>query len=89
MTAVLCRSDFAFGDLKSRIATVFLVLPPDRLGTYARWLRLMVTQSLQDMARAPGKPAAPVGMGKPDVPAQIYGKKSCPWSGREIGRAHV
>ena len=60
MTAVLCRSDFAFGDLKSRIATVFLVLPPDRLGTYARWLRLMVTQSLQDMARTPGKPVAPV-----------------------------
>ena len=60
MTAVLDRSDFAFGDLKSRIATVFLVLPPDRLGTYARWLRLMITQSLQDMARPPGKPPAPV-----------------------------
>lgn len=60
MTAVLGHSDFAFGDLKSRTATVFLVLPPDRLGTYARWLRLMVTQSLQDMARAPGKPPAPV-----------------------------
>ncbi|AGI10517.1 type IV secretory system conjugative DNA transfer family protein [Xanthomonas citri] len=60
MTAVLDHSDFAFGDLKSRTATVFLVLPPDRLGTYARWLRLMVTQSLQDMARAPGKPPAPV-----------------------------
>jgi len=60
MTAVLCRSDFAFGDLKSRVATVFLVLPPDRLGTYARWLRLMVTQSLQEMARTPGKPAVPV-----------------------------
>ena len=60
MTAVLDHSDFAFGDLKSRIATVFLVLPPDRLGTYARWLRLMVTQSLQEMARTPGKPAVPV-----------------------------
>ena len=60
MTAVLDRSDFAFGDLKSRLATVFLVLPPDRLGTYARWLRLMVTQSLQEMARTPGKPAVPV-----------------------------
>jgi type IV secretion system protein VirD4 len=60
MTAVLGRSDFAFADLKARIATVFLVLPPDRLGTYARWLRLMVTQSLQDMARTPGRPAAPV-----------------------------
>lgn len=60
MTTVLGHSDFAFGDLKSRTATVFLVLPPDRLGTYARWLRLMVTQSLQDMARVPGKPPAPV-----------------------------
>ncbi len=60
MMAVLDHLDFAFGDLKSRIAAVFLVVPPDRLGTYARWLRLMVTQSLQDMVRTPGKPAAPV-----------------------------
>ncbi|MEY2336416.1 type IV secretory system conjugative DNA transfer family protein [Acidithiobacillus ferrianus] len=60
MTAALDRSDFAFGDLKSRTATVFLVLPPDRIGTYARWLRLMVTQNLQDMARTPGKPPTPV-----------------------------
>jgi len=60
MTAVLDHADFAFADLKSRTATVFLVLPPDRLGAYARWLRLMVTQSLQDMARPPGKPPAPV-----------------------------
>jgi type IV secretion system protein VirD4 len=54
MTAVLDRSDFAFGDLKTRTATVFLVLPPDRLGTYARWLRLMVAQSLQETVRAQG-----------------------------------
>ena len=60
MTAVLDHSDFAFADLKARAATVFLVLPPDRLTTYARWLRLMVTQSLQDMARASGQPSAPV-----------------------------
>lgn len=60
MTAALGHSDFAFGDLKLDTATVFLVLPPDRLGAYARWLRLMVTQSLQDMARVPARPAAPV-----------------------------
>ena len=60
MTAVLGRSDFSFGDLKRRTASVFLVLPPDRLGTYSRWLRLMVTRSLTDMARTPGKPPAPV-----------------------------
>ncbi len=39
---------------------MFLVLPPDRLSTYSRWLRLLVTQSLIDMARAPGKSAAPL-----------------------------
>ncbi|NEI67402.1 type IV secretory system conjugative DNA transfer family protein [Rhizobium leguminosarum] len=60
MAHVLGRSDFRFVDLKSRTATVFLVLPPDRLSTYSRWLRLLVTQSLLEMARAPGKPAVPV-----------------------------
>lgn len=60
MTAVMSRSDFAFADLKRRTATVFLVLPPDRLSAYARWLRLMVARSLTDMAREPAKPDAPV-----------------------------
>ncbi len=60
MTAVLDRSDFSFADLKRRTATVFLVLPPDRLSTYARWLRLLVAQSLLDVARDPTKPEAPI-----------------------------
>ena len=60
MAAVLGRSDFRFADLKHRNATVFLVLPPDRLATYSRWLRLLVAQSLTDMARDPAKPLTPV-----------------------------
>ena len=60
MAAVLGRSDFRFADLKRRNVTVFLVLPPDRLSAYSRWLRLLVTQSLTDMARMPEKPATPV-----------------------------
>jgi len=60
MSAVLRRSDFRFADLKHRNASVFLVLPPDRLSTYSRWLRLLVTQSLTDMARDPVKPHTPV-----------------------------
>jgi type IV secretion system protein VirD4 len=60
MTAVLSRSAFRFADLKARTATVFLVLPPDRLETYARWLRLMVSQSLLEMARSQTRPAEPV-----------------------------
>lgn len=53
MASVLGRSDFAFGDLKRDVATVFLVLPPERLATHARWLRLLVGQAIHDLARAP------------------------------------
>ncbi len=51
MITVLSQSDFRFADLKSRNTTVFLVLPPDRLSTYSRWLRLLITQGLIEMAR--------------------------------------
>lgn len=60
MARVLGRSDFRFSELKEGTATVFLVLPPDRLSTYARWLRLLVTQSLAELARSPIRPVAPV-----------------------------
>ena len=35
-------SNFRFADMKERLGTVFLCLPPDRLDTYAGWLRLLV-----------------------------------------------
>jgi type IV secretion system protein VirD4 len=60
MTAVLGRSDFAFGNLRERGGTVFLALPPDRIATYARWLRLMVTQSLQNLIRTAPQSNRPV-----------------------------
>ena len=60
MAAVMARSDFRFAELKDTTASVFLVLPPDRLGTYSRWLRLMVAQAITDMARSPVQPPAPV-----------------------------
>jgi type IV secretion system protein VirD4 len=56
----MARSDFRFADLKEGKATVFLVLPPERLDAYSRWLRLMVAQAIQDLARSPARPAAPV-----------------------------
>lgn len=60
MTAVLGKSDFTFADVKAHATTVYLVLPPDRLDTYARWLRLMLAQGLTDLARAPASAARPV-----------------------------
>lgn len=65
MTAVLARSDFRFGDLKANTATVFLVLPPDRLAAYSRWLRLLVARSLTDMARTAPSP-------QPSTPPVLY-----------------
>src|SRR3546814_8530395 len=60
MSAVLGRSDFTFADVEAQPTTVYLVLPPDRLATYARWLRLMLAHGLTDLARAPASPAPPV-----------------------------
>jgi type IV secretion system protein VirD4 len=36
---VLSRSNFHFSDLRHRITSVFLVLPPNRMDAYSRWLR--------------------------------------------------
>ena len=60
MVRVLDESHFSFADLKRHNATVFLVLPPDRLSTYSRWLRLLITQSLADIAREPAATGRPV-----------------------------
>jgi type IV secretion system protein VirD4 len=48
---VTSRSDFHFSELRHKITSVFLVLPPNRLDAYARWLRLLISQALQDIAR--------------------------------------
>mgnify|MGYP002780481383 FL=1 len=60
LAQVVGGSDFAFADLKDSVATVFLILPPDRLDTYSRWLRLLVAQAIGEMARSSAKPPRPV-----------------------------
>jgi len=56
----LSRSDFRFEDLKQGKTTVYLVLPADRLGTFGRWLRLLVQQAIavtaQNIEAMPDKP---------------------------------
>ena len=48
----MAHSDLRFADLRHRVSSVFLVLPPNRLDAYSRWLRLLVSEALQDIARA-------------------------------------
>ncbi len=51
IVAATARSDFSFASLRHEVASVFLVLPPNRLDAYARWLRLLVSQALAEIAR--------------------------------------
>lgn len=57
----LATSDFRFADLKGDTpASVYIVLPVDRLTTYNRWLRMLIALGIADLARNPAKPARPV-----------------------------
>ena len=60
MARVLESSDFRFADLKHETQTIFLVIPPERISAFNRWLRLLITQSLTEMARERSKPNQPV-----------------------------
>ena len=51
IVATTARSDFQFSALRHDLNSIFLVLPPNRLDAYSRWLRLLVAQALQDIAR--------------------------------------
>ena len=69
ITASLARSDFSFASLRHQVASVFLVLPPNRLDAYSRWLRLLVSQALAEIARdaetPQGAPEAPGAAQRP------------------------
>lgn len=56
IVAAMARSDLRFADLRHRVTSVFLVLPPNRLDAYSRWLRLLVSEALQDIARDAERP---------------------------------
>lgn len=44
-------SDFSFDDLINGHTTIYLVLPVDKLQTFGRWLRLMVSIGIRTIAR--------------------------------------
>ena len=54
MARALETSDFKFTDLLANNTSVFLVLPPERLAIYSRWLRMLVALAINELARAAG-----------------------------------
>jgi type IV secretion system protein VirD4 len=49
----VAMSDFGFVDLREGAVMIFLCLPPDRIYTYSRWLRLIVVEALTALTRNP------------------------------------
>jgi type IV secretion system protein VirD4 len=74
-------SDFSFEDLYRGNISVYLVLPPDKLETYARWLRLMVSIGIRAVSRGGSRGGLPTlfildefgTIGKLNAVAQAYG----------------
>lgn len=60
MRGALQSSDFTLSDLKAKPCTVYLSLPAGRMGTHARWLRLMIALTIEAMERNRTKPTHPV-----------------------------
>ena len=54
----LDRSTFSFDELTTSPVSLFLVLPPDRIDSCRRWLRLLVGCALQAVIRARARPRA-------------------------------
>jgi len=48
----VATSDFRFADLREGAVTIFLCLPPDRIDTYSRWLRLIIVEALTALTRS-------------------------------------
>lgn len=60
MQAELGTGPVDFAVLREAPTTVFLVLPPRRLGTHAAWLRVVLAGIVQALMRSGGVPTVPV-----------------------------
>lgn len=67
------KKRFRFGDLKEKPTTIYLVLPPNRIGTHSAWLRLMVTAILQPLLKDTKPAKVPVLLMLDEYPALAEG----------------
>src|ERR1041384_4661740 len=70
----LSRADAVGGQVRDRVTEKLASLktPPT------------VVHSVTPSAPRPATPKAPVGLGDPSRPAQVFRRSSCPWSGRAL-----
>ncbi len=59
MKTVLCGSDVKLSELKTGETTIYLCLPATRMGTHARWLRVIINLALIAFERTKVRPDIP------------------------------
>jgi type IV secretion system protein VirD4 len=59
LVRVLSSSSFSLTDLRTSRTTLYLILPPDRLPLYSRWLRLMYGLTINTLSRTPRRAGKP------------------------------
>jgi type IV secretion system protein VirD4 len=59
LVRVLSSSTFGLSDLRTGRVTLYLILPPDRLPLYSRWLRLMYGLTINALSRTPRRAGEP------------------------------
>jgi type IV secretion system protein VirD4 len=62
-------SDFSFKELKEHLVTVYLIVPPERLRTYAPFIRLFMGFAALELKRTKTRPKFPVLMMLDEFPA--------------------
>lgn len=55
VTRLLSRTTFDLSHLKSEMLSVYLIIPPEKILTYSRLLRLMISIAITGITRTPGK----------------------------------
>jgi len=56
----LSHSDFDFAQCKREKVSIYIVLPPQYLETFSRWLRLLIGSALSRLTEIPGIPELPI-----------------------------
>jgi type IV secretion system protein VirD4 len=54
------ENEISFADLKRKLVTVYLIIPPELLSTHGRFLRLMVMSALNELFKERATPINPV-----------------------------
>ncbi len=60
IAADLCRPGVDFRELKTKLMTVYVILPPDMMERHSRWLRLILSAALRGVMRVRRKGEFPV-----------------------------